>query len=139
MDGVRVLTPGGKERVITGDRIRAMAPATMAELARRFSPEKIGDLLEELCNAESVTNGGRRIADNRTRLAAVTLTLAYLIGRPVERQEIISVNLDADSSAGLFERLKASPALRSSLKKLLEDVEAVDVETPVEQSADHKM
>jgi len=139
LDGVQVRDCRGRLKKLTGEKLRLMTTDVVAAIADKFGGEKIAKLLEELCEAESMTNGGKLRPDHRTRLAAVSLVLAYLIGRPVERQEIISVNLDADSSEGLFERLKASPALRSSLKQLLEDAETMEIETSVEQSDNHKM
>jgi hypothetical protein len=123
LDGVQVRDCRGRLKKLTGEKLRLMTTDVVAAIADKFGGEKIAKLLEELCEAESLTNGGKARPDHRTRLAAVTLVLAYLIGRPVERQEIVSVNLDADAATGLAERLKSSPALRSSLKKLLEDVE----------------
>jgi hypothetical protein len=83
----------------------------------------MADMLYELCEAKCITKGGHEIADNRTRLAALSLALAYLIGRPVERQEVLTVNVDADSAVGMEERLRHSPALRAMFRKMLDRVE----------------
>jgi hypothetical protein len=143
LDGVQVRDVGGRLKKLTGEKLRLMTTDVVAAIADQFGGEKIATLLAELCEAESLTNGGNRRPDHRTRLAAVTLVLAYLVGRPVERQEIIQVNLDADASEGLMARLKSSPALRSSLKKLLAEVEDAEAAGPVvdavEQPDNHNM
>lgn len=127
-EGVTVMDKAGRTRQITGEKLRNLTAETLSAIANKFGNGKLADLLEELTRAECITKGGHVIADNRTRLAACQLALAYLIGRPVERSEVVNVNLDADSSLGLSERLRNSPALRASLKKMLEEVETVSVE-----------
>lgn len=126
--GIDVVDKMGRTKRITGDKLRILNTETMGAIADKFGGGKLADLLFELTDAKCITKGGHEIADNRTRLAALTLALAYLIGRPVERQEIISVNLDADSSIGLAERLQNSPALLKSLKEIIERVEGTSVE-----------
>ena len=104
------------------------SPKLIEAIAVRFPVDAIVDLLVSLVNAEIITKGGHRIADNRTRLAAATLMLNYLVGRPVERQEIVTVNVDADSEAGMMDRLAKSPALRASFRKILDAAEAPVIE-----------
>ncbi|MFT4177531.1 MAG: hypothetical protein QM627_12875 [Luteolibacter sp.] len=111
-------------RAIDSNRLRVMSADVLGAVADRFGGEKVAALLDELCVAECITNGGRKIPDNRTRLAAVTLVLAYLVGRPIERQEIISVNMGADDEQRLLERLVASPALRQAFRKALDEADA---------------
>jgi hypothetical protein len=55
------------------------------------------------------------VPDHKTRLAAVTLELAYTEGRPIERQ--ISVSGDVDDFAAMLEKAKQSPAFMDSLQK----------------------
>ena len=113
----------GAVRRLSGDKLRMVSADTLAAIADKFGDNKMADMLYELCEAECLTRGGHKIPDNRTRLAALSLVMAYLIGRPVERQEIVNVNLDADSSHGMMERLKSSPALRAQLKRMLDEAE----------------
>jgi hypothetical protein len=119
-------TQAKKASPVNASTMRMLQSDVLAAVANRFGGERIGQLLDELCEAECITNGGRKIPDNRTRLAAITLVLAYMVGRPVERQEIISVNVDADSEAGMLERLKSSPALRAQLRKVLDAADEVE-------------
>ena len=114
----------GATRRLSGDKLRVLSADTIAAIADKFGGETMATMLHELCKAECITKGGHKIADNRTRLAALSLAMAYLIGRPVERQEIISVNLDADATHGLKERLAHSPALRKVLQSMLNEVES---------------
>jgi hypothetical protein len=57
------------------------------------------------------------------RLQAADIALAYLIGRPVQRSEAVTVNLDADAEAGLAQRLKSSPALRQVFRRVLDEID----------------
>jgi hypothetical protein len=54
------------------------------------------------------------VPDHKTRLAAVTLELAYTEGRPIERQ--ISVSGDVDDFAAMLEKARQSPAALASLQ-----------------------
>lgn len=98
------------------------------ELATNVTDARLAEAISEALVATQTTRSGTLEPDHRTRLQAATLALAYKHGRPVDRSEVVSVNLDADSSLGLAERLKASPALRRSLRTILESVEpTVDI------------
>lgn len=105
------------------DRLRLMQADVMSAIVRRFNGEKLAKMLDELSQAESVTNGGKKIPDNRTRLSAATVILAYILGKPIERQEILNINMDADSAHNLAEKLKESPALRAAFRSILEQAE----------------
>jgi hypothetical protein len=84
-------------------------------------PDRIVKALADALAADLVNRDGTRGPDHRTRVQAASLLLAYRIGRPIERSEVVSVNLDADSSVGLRERLASSPAMKAALLKLLND------------------
>ena len=116
---------GGKITPVRPDHLRQLPHDVVLAIAEQFPPTKIAKLLGELAEAECITNGGRRIPDNRTRQAALTLMLAYLIGRPVERSESVSVNLTAEDAVGLRERLAHSPALRDALRGALIEAESI--------------
>lgn len=93
-------------------------------IARSAPPERLAEVFADALSATTTSRAGIIEQDTRSRLQAAQLLLAYSVGRPVERVETINVNLDADSSIGLAERLKASPALRKSLRLVLEQAEA---------------
>lgn len=92
------------------------------ELADNVTDQRLATAISEALTATQTNRDGTITPDHKTRLQAATLGLAYRHGRPVERQEVVSVNLDADSSIGLAERLKNSPALRKSLQAILDQV-----------------
>jgi len=129
IDGIEVVDKAGKRRVISGEKLRVLSADTLSAIADRFGGQKLADLLYELTEAKAITKGGHEIADNRTRLAATSLALAYLIGRPVERQEILTVSVDADAEAGLAQRLKSSPALRQVFRRVLDEIDGDDGES----------
>jgi hypothetical protein len=93
------------------------------ELATNVTDARLAEAISEALVATQTTRSGTVEPDHRTRLQAATLALAYKHGRPVDRSEVVSVNLDADSSIGLAERLANSPALLKSLKAVIAKVE----------------
>jgi hypothetical protein len=115
-----------KTRHAQPDAMSADSPShKLARILDREIPEdRIAQTLSECMAATSTGRNGVLEPDFRTRLAATQLALAYKVGRPVERQEIVQVNLNADSAIGLRERLRHSPALRKSLAGLLAEAGA---------------
>ena len=95
-------------------------------LAARFTPERIVGYIEDLLNATHVTKGGNLIPDNRARESAVKLLLAYVVGLPVQRQEIIQKFIDGSKETE--EAILASPALRSTLAKKIAQAQAADAQ-----------
>lgn len=69
--------------------------------------------------------------DYATRTQAARLLLAYDVGEPVKRQQIVVHNLD--SLSDLEGKLAQSPALCSALKKMLDN--AAGTKLPEETSA----
>lgn len=124
---------GDQVEVIRGGKpvkadLRAVSADTIALVASKFGGDKLTKMFEELANAECITNGGRRIPDNRTRLAIAIYLGNHLLGMPIQRTEAINVNLDADSAVGMEERLRHSPALRAMFRQMLDKVEDSPVE-----------
>jgi len=117
-------------KVIPAD-LRAITQDTVALVAQKFGGEKLLALFEELAKAECITNGGRRIPDNRTRLAIATYLGNHILGTPVQRTESVSVNLDADSAVGMRERLQNSPALRQVFRRVLDEIDGGEGQTGV--------
>jgi hypothetical protein len=101
-------------RVITKEIVVAMA--------KKVSPDDIAGKVHQLINAKRDTKHGL-IPDVRSMEAGIKLYLAYVVGLPVQRSEVLTVNLDADSTTGFVERLKNSPAMRESLRRALEAAE----------------
>ncbi len=93
-------------------------------LASQCPDEQVGEVLRDCLTATAVTRSGAVEPDTRTRLEAAKLVLAYRHGLPVRREESISVSIDAESTLRLAERLRASPALRQSLRAALSDAES---------------
>ena len=110
-------------KAIGPDRMRLMQADVMSAVVNKFNGDTLADMLWDLTNAETITNGGTIIPDNRIRLQALALAFAYTIGKPVEKQEILNINMDADSAHNLAERLKGSPALRAAFRSILEQAE----------------
>jgi hypothetical protein len=86
-------------------------------------PSRIAQTLADALSADLHNRDGSISPDHKTRISAAQILLHFSVGKPTERIESISVNLDAESSIGLAERLKNSPALRRSLRTILESVE----------------
>lgn len=115
----RKARPFGERKVSSNLTPAHVNAEVMAALTAKYGPEEITEWLDELRHA---THKGA--PDMRTRLAAFSLMMAYKIGRPVERIETVSVNLDADSSHDIAERLAKSPALREQLRRSLAAADA---------------
>ena len=99
-------------------------------LARHVSPDDIGRTIARLLGAtRMLKNGVTELPDSRAQEAGVKLWLAYSIGLPVQRSEVVNVNLGVEESDQLEERLAKSPALRRALARMLAKHE--DVQTPV--------
>lgn len=87
-------------------------------------PERIAEVLSQALAATITTRAGTVEPDTRSRLQAAAILLSYSVGTPIQRSEVLSVNLDADSSVGLKERLANSPALKKSLQSILDSVQS---------------
>jgi hypothetical protein len=91
-----------------------------AALDAEIPEHRLAKVLSDALVATVTTRSGTTEPDTRSRLAAATLILAYKIGRPVERQEILTVNVSPDETeAALAARIAGSPALRERLRSLL--------------------
>lgn len=96
----------------------------MAEaLLKSSTPADIVADLEYLMHhAYTSTKDGHQSPDFRTRLAAQQLRLYYLLGRPIERQQILTANVSTDETeAALAQRIADSPSLKARLRELLKD------------------
>ena len=104
------------------------ASQQLAEVLHAEIPEeRIARVLSDAMAATMTTRSGTVEPDHKTRVQAATLTLAYKVGRPVERQEVVSVNVGADSNESLKARLARSPALRRAVRGMLEDADGASV------------
>jgi hypothetical protein len=97
----------------------------LAEVLHAEIPEeRIARVLSDAMAATMTTRAGTVEPDHKTRVQAATLVLAYKVGRPVERQEVVSVNVGASADSDLASRLKKSPALRKMMKRMITEAEA---------------
>jgi hypothetical protein len=96
-------------------------------LAKYVPSDLIGQRIKELVNATMVNKAGNIVPDIRAREAGLKLALNYKVGTPIARAETINVNLDADSSIGLAERLANSPALLKSLEGIIASVKGAQI------------
>lgn len=95
----------------------------LAAVARECPPDDIAAGIKRLLNTRRYNKDGVDIGpDTRALEAGCKLALAYSVGLPVQRQEILSVALDADNALGLADRLR-SPAVRAALRAELEKAE----------------
>jgi hypothetical protein len=102
---------------------RVITKEVVVALARKVHPDAIADRIHELINAKRETKSGGSIPDVRAMEAGIKLYLAYVVGLPVQRTEAVNVNLDAASAAGLEDRLRKSPALRATFRRILDATE----------------
>ena len=94
----------------------------LAEVLHAEIPEeRIARVLSDAMAATMTTRSGTVEPDHKTRVQAATLTLAYKVGRPIERQEVVSVNVGASADSDIAARLQHSPALRRMFRKMLDE------------------
>jgi hypothetical protein len=107
--------------------IPAENPSTTLALAlgKEAPPERLAQVLADALSATTVSRSGSVEVDTRSRLQAASLILAYQIGRPIERSEVVTVSLDASQQGDMSERLRHSPALRAAMRRTLADSEPV--------------
>ena len=94
-----------------------------AALDAELPDSRVAAAISDALSATVTTRSGIIEADHKTRLAAATLALHFRHGRPVERQEVVSVNVSTDSNEDLRARLARSPALRRSVRSMLDEAE----------------
>jgi hypothetical protein len=99
-----------------------------AALAEECPERRIAETLSDCLSATVMNRAGAVEPAWSVRLQAVALVLDHRYGKPVQRQEVVTVAVDADSS-GMRERLAKSPALRKALKEMLAESgeKAIDV------------
>lgn len=92
-------------------------------LDAQISSERISEVLSEALTATIRSRAGTVEPDWRTRMTAATLALSYKVGKPIERQQILTQTLAADPIADIEDRLAKSPSLRRSLATALAKIE----------------
>ena len=80
--------------------------------------EEIAAKIRELINATRPTKNGD-IPDTRSIECGIKLYMSYTIGLPVQRQEIITKQID-ETEDELADRLRKSPALHAQVQKILD-------------------
>lgn len=85
--------------------------------------ERIVTALANALEADLTNRDGTRGPDHKTRVAAAQLLLAYRVGRPVERQQVITARAD-EAQETFAEKLARSPALRELYREELAKAEA---------------
>lgn len=124
--------PSSKKLDLTDPR--TINKEVVVALARVVSPETIGKKIKEMLDMTRPTRYGPA-PDVRAMEAGVKLWLAYTAGLPLQRQEIVSVNVDADSAMGLEDRLAHSPALMAMMESIIARVKSRKAGGNVEQSS----
>jgi hypothetical protein len=122
-----------KGRASRTGRLSITNPADLSRevldaIHRHVPPDTVGAVIAKMLDAKRVLKNGTILDDPRTMEAGVKLYLAYMVGTPIQRSEVVSVNLDADSAVGMEERLRHSPALRQMFKQMLERVDEPSID-----------
>lgn len=92
--------------------------------------EEVGKVLRRCLTATTTNRAGVTEPDFKTQLSAAIFITGQRYGLPVRREEVLQVNVDADSAVGLEERLRHSPALRSLLRAALDRAESTVIQAP---------
>jgi hypothetical protein len=101
--------------------------AVLDALLARCPPDYLAERVWRLCEAKRRMKDGNEEDDVRANEAGLKLALAYSIGKPIERQQIITKTISSDPVADIEERLAKSPSLRRSLAATLAKVESQTV------------
>lgn len=122
-----------RERRLEGKTLADVAPSSISQafivaVSECVAPERVAEAVGQLLTAKRLTKAGAEYPDYRAMEAGIKLYLAYTIGLPVQRQEVVTVNVDADTEAGMMDRLAKSPALRAALRKALDAADAGVIE-----------
>jgi len=97
-----------------------LSPHVLSVLVDKVPACEIADTIRDMIRATRTTKHGVEPND-RAREAGVKLWLAYAVGLPVQRQEIHQTVTNRSEDENM--RLLESPAVRSMLKKMLEQAE----------------
>jgi hypothetical protein len=120
------------EAELTGGRSLAdpglINNAVLAALIERCPPDYLADRVWRLCEAKRRMKDGTEEDDVRANEAGLKLALAYSIGKPIERAQIVTQTISSDPVADIEARLAKSPALRRSLAAALAASENIPVE-----------
>lgn len=116
-------TRGKEKRAMQAARsdMRRTSQLLLETLAASFTDEQVKATMKEMLNAEVVTRGGSIRPDYRTRLEAMKMYFAYIVGTPIQRQEQVNYNLDINDleEDELIETLSKSPAMRKKVGDML--------------------
>ena len=115
---------GSKEKISLREIKKEIKPAEWLEKALSepsIQKSVVKAIADSLSAVKHQWDGKRQQADEvpdyATRIKAAELALSYIVGRPVERQQIMVAHQKMDDPVEL---VKSSPALRTALKELLE-------------------
>lgn len=90
--------------------------APMARIVKRIA------YIAENATTTSRGKDGGDTEDFRTQLAACQVLLSYRAGKPIEQQQITTESIvTSETEEALAKRIAESPALRKTLKKLLDE------------------
>lgn len=97
--------------------IATLTPKIMAAIAERVMPERIGDAILELLDANMANDK----PDWRAREAGIKLYLSYMVGMPTQRIEetVTRVNVSLDP-----EKMLSNPATLEAIARKLRGTEA---------------
>lgn len=96
----------------------------IAALHRHVDPDDVGRVIGSMLKAKRKLKDGTELEDTRSQEAGAKLYLAYTVGMPVQRSENVNVDLNADSSLDIEERMENSPALLAQMEKIIAKVKS---------------
>ena len=129
MDDESEITPQDHGDLRAPNRAREFLPSlgrvnseiADAILRKVGGAEKLAEHLNTIIEDAVMTTKAGVCIDYKARLSALQLALHYIVGRPIERQQILTANVNTEESeAALAERIANSPALRDTLRRLLD-------------------
>lgn len=103
---------------------------TLATALEKIPAEHIARALQDALSATITSRAGTIEIDHRVRLSAAQMILDRVLGKPIERQQLMIAKVGGE--ADMIDRLAQSPAARQAIKDMLAAADAAgDVQTAV--------
>lgn len=101
---------------------KSLTADALQEIRDSVSAADVARAIREALDATYTSAAGNTFPDHRTRLEAGKVWMNYMVGMPLQRQEVIATV--SEPPEAIIKRMLQSPAARSKLVELLNETEA---------------
>lgn len=110
-------------RPIAGLTPGDLSPRAVSIILEQIPLDQIRDTLQDMLKAERPLKGGGTIPDWRAREAAMKLYLAYKEGLPIQRQQIVTTQVE--SGPNMLELARTNQYVRDALRNQLDELDTL--------------